>query len=120
MNNLATQMAPPFILVARYIIAGVVFYFITSLLLPFFVTQIDSFFISTKIASLMHFYLLGFVMMIIFGAMYQLIPVVLEIPIFSKDFAYVQFYTYIIGIIIFTTAFYSCFFSLLQRAAGYA
>jgi len=100
-KNLATDMAPPFVLVAHYFIAGAFFYALSAFILPFFAQDISGYFISTSIASLIHLYLLGFVMMIIFGAMYQLIPVVLEIPIFSKDFAYVQFYIFITGIIIF-------------------
>ncbi len=103
-KNLATEMAPPFVLVAHYFIAGAVFYTITSFLLPFYAGELNSFFLSPAIASLMHLYLLGFIMMIIFGAMYQLVPVVLEVPIFSKDFAYIQFYLFITGIILFSFA----------------
>ncbi len=103
-KQLATEMAPPFVLVAHYFIAGAVFYTITSFMLPFYAGELNSFFLSSSIASLMHLYLLGFIMMIIFGAMYQLVPVVLEIPIFSKDFAYIQFYLFVIGIVIFSFA----------------
>ncbi|MDX1810135.1 MAG: hypothetical protein R3331_11405 [Sulfurospirillaceae bacterium] len=101
-KNLATEMAPPFVLVAHYFIAGAFFYMATAFLLPFYANEISGYFLSSSIAFLMHLYLLGFVMMIIFGAMYQLVPVVLEIPIFSKDFAYIQFYMFIFGIFIFT------------------
>ena len=101
-KNLATEMAPPFILVAHYFIAGAVFYAISAFVLPFYATEIDSYFLSTAIASLLHLYLLGFIMMVIFGAMYQLIPVILEVPIFSKDFAYIQFYMFTVGILLFT------------------
>ena len=103
-KNLATEMAPPFVLVAHYFIAGAIFYMIASFILPFYAGELNSFFLSPAIASLMHLYLLGFIMMIIFGAMYQLIPVVLEIPIFSKDFAYIQFYLFVVGIVIFSIA----------------
>jgi hypothetical protein len=101
-KNLATDMAPPFVLVAHYMIAGAIFYAATAFLLPFYANEVSGYFLSSSIASLMHLYLLGFVMMTIFGAMYQLVPVVLEIPIFSKDFAYVQFYMFVGGILIFT------------------
>jgi hypothetical protein len=101
-KNLATDMAPPFVLVAHYFIAGAVFYALSAFLLPFYANEINGYFLSSSIASLMHLYLLGFVLMVIFGAMYQLVPVVLEIPIFSKDFAYVQFYLFVSGILIFT------------------
>ncbi|MBE0490727.1 MAG: hypothetical protein IBX44_00575 [Sulfurospirillum sp.] len=100
-RNLATQMAPPFVLVAHYFIAAAIFYAVSAFLLPFYANEIDGYFLSSSMASLIHLYLLGFVMMTIFGAMYQLIPVVLEIPVFSKDFAYVQFYLFLGGIILF-------------------
>ncbi len=103
-KNLATEMAPPFVLVAHYFIAGSIFYMIASFMLPFYAGDLNTFFLSPAIASLMHLYLLGFIMMIIFGAMYQLIPVVLEIPIFSKDFAYIQFYLFVVGVVIFSIA----------------
>ncbi|NOX15356.1 MAG: hypothetical protein GXP61_04940 [Epsilonproteobacteria bacterium] len=101
-KNLATDMAPPFVLVAHYFLAGAIFYAFSAFLLPFYANEIGGYFLSSSIASLMHLYLLGFVMMVIFGAMYQLVPVVLEIPIFSKDFAYIQFYMFVGGILLFT------------------
>lgn len=105
MQNLATQMAPPFVLVAHYFLAATIFFAFSALTLPFFWTHLDSFFVSTTIASFSHLFLLGFVMMTIFGAMYQLVPVILEIPLFSKDFAYVQFYLFVIGILLMVFAF---------------
>jgi hypothetical protein len=106
-KNLATEMAPPFNLVAHYFLAGGFFYALTSFVLPFFATELDSSFVSTTIAGLSHLFLLGFVMMVIFGAMYQLVPVILEIPIFSKDFAYIQFYLFVTGILLMCYAFFN-------------
>ena len=96
--SLATEMAPPFVLVAHFFIAAVVFLALSAIALPFLVDVMDGYIISSAFAAFSHLYLLGFVMMVIFGAMYQLLPVVLEAPIFSKDFAYVQFYMYIVGL----------------------
>lgn len=95
--SLATEMAPPFVLVAHFFIAGIVFLSISGVALLFMSSDISGYIISSSLAAFSHLYLLGFVMMVIFGAMYQLLPVVLEAPIFSKDFAYIQFYMYIIG-----------------------
>ncbi|MBV5278354.1 MAG: hypothetical protein J0647_04880 [Campylobacteraceae bacterium] len=103
--SLATEMAPPFALVAHFFIAGVVFLFLSSISLLFLSGEISSYFVSPLFAAFAHLYLLGFVMMIIFGAMYQLLPVVLEAPIFSKDFAYVQFYMYIVGFLMMISGF---------------
>ncbi len=104
-KQLATQMAPPFNLVAHFMIAGAFFYMLTSFVLPFYADELGGYFVSSTIASLSHLYLLGFVMMIIFGAMYQLVPVILEIPLFSKDFAYIQFYLYVVGLSLMAYAF---------------
>ncbi len=104
-KQLATEMAPPFNLVAHYMIAGAFFYIVTSFVLPFYADELGGYFVSSTIASLSHLYLLGFIMMIIFGAMYQLVPVILEIPLFSKDFAYIQFYLYLIGLSVMSYAF---------------
>ncbi len=104
-KQLATEMAPPFNLVAHYMIAGAFFYMLTSFILPFYADELGGYFVSSTIASLSHLYLLGFVMMIIFGAMYQLVPVILEIPLFSKDFAYIQFYLYVVGLSLMAYAF---------------
>ena len=105
-KQLATEMAPPFHLVAHFMIAGGLFYALSAFIMLFFTAHLDSFFISTTIASITHLYLLGFVMMIIFGAMYQLVPVILEIPLFSKDFAYVQFYIYVVGLLLMSWGFF--------------
>ena len=105
-KQLATEMAPPFNLVAHFMLAGGFFYALTSFVLPFYANYLDSFFVSSTIAALSHLFLLGFVMMIIFGAMYQLVPVILEIPLFSKDFAYVQFYIFVVGLSLMAYAFF--------------
>lgn len=103
--SLATEMAPPFVLVAHFFIAGIGFLLLSVFVLPLLATQVEGYFISSLMAAFSHLYLLGFVMMIIFGAMYQLLPVVLEAPIFSKDFAYVQFYMYLVGVILLVSGF---------------
>jgi len=103
--SLATEMAPPFVLVAHFFIAGIVFLSLSGIALLFMSTDITGYIISSSLAAFSHLYLLGFVMMVIFGAMYQLLPVVLEAPIFSKDFAYVQFYMYIVGFSLMVSGF---------------
>lgn len=75
--------------------------------------DISGYIISSSLAAFSHLYLLGFVMMTIFGAMYQLLPVILEVPIFSKDFAYVHFYMYCIGFLVMVSGFTFTDFPLL-------
>lgn len=103
--SLATEMAPPFVLVAHFFIAGIIFLSLSGVALLMMSSDISGYIISSSLAAFSHLYLLGFVMMVIFGAMYQLLPVVLEAPIFSKDFAYVQFYMYIVGFSLMVSGF---------------
>jgi len=103
--SLATEMAPPFILVAHFFIAAIVFLVLSGVALLFIVPDMEGYFIASSLAAFSHLYLLGFVMMVIFGAMYQLLPVVLEAPIFSKDFAYIQFYIYLCGLVMMVSGF---------------
>ncbi|MBP9566393.1 MAG: hypothetical protein KBE02_03840, partial [Sulfurospirillum sp.] len=80
--SLATEMAPPFVLVAHFFIAGIVFLIFSGLLILGMGSDILGSMVSSSLAAFSHIYLLGFVMMIIFGAMYELLLVVLVAPIF--------------------------------------
>lgn len=111
--NLATEMAPPFVLVAHFFIAGVIFLLLSGGSLLLLGDELSSYFLSPIFAAFAHLYLLGFVMMVIFGAMYQLLPVVLEAPVFSKDFAYIQFYMYTVGFLVMISGFVFSSLSLL-------
>jgi len=78
MFSISQDFAPPFKLISPFFILGGVFYLLASVYILFF-TADNLFLQDTKVLSLVHLYLLGFVMMVIFGAMAQLVPVVLEV-----------------------------------------
>ncbi len=98
MVSITREFAPPFKLIAPYFIIGTLFYVLSNFLL----FGIDIVQISSSqdlyIISWVHLFLLGFVMMIIFGAMAQLIPVVLEKGHFSIDFYYIVYPLFSLGI----------------------
>ncbi len=97
MFNISKEFAPPFNLISPFFIAGVVFYLLSMIALLFY--DVDFNFYELKIAGWVHLFLLGYVMMIIFGAMAQLVPVVLETGHFSVDWFYVIFPLLLIGTI---------------------
>ncbi len=86
MFQVSREFAPPFSLISPFFIAGSLFYLAAMLLLPMFGS--DSILYDMTVVGWVHLFLLGFVMMIIFGAMAQLVPVVLEVGHFSVDFYY--------------------------------
>ena len=117
-GSLATKFAPPFSLVLHYFIGGVILNLISILVLLSFGSQFTQPFYNLQNAAIVHIQLLGFVMMIIFGALYQLIPVALEVPVFSFRLGYLQFYIYLAGIIIFVISLiYRNLFFLLPVGA---
>ncbi len=86
MFQVSKEFAPPFSLISPFFKIGALFYLVSMLLLPFF--GADSTYYDITVAGWAHLFLLGFVMMIIFGTMAQLVPVVLEVGHFSVDFYY--------------------------------
>jgi hypothetical protein len=96
MNPISQDFAPPFKLIAPFFIIGSFFYLITSFYL--FSIDVGNFsFQDPKILAFTHMFLLGFVMMIIFGAMAQLVPVVLEVGHFGVELFYAIWPLLLIG-----------------------
>ena len=87
MNAISQEFAPPFKLIAPFFILGSLFYLLSTLLLFAFDAS-DLFYTDSHVISFVHIFLLGFVMMTIFGAMAQLIPVVLEVGHFAVELFY--------------------------------
>lgn len=87
MNPVSRDFAPPLKLIAPFFNYGVIFYVLSMLALLFFEPTFT--YEQMDVAGWIHLFLLGFVMMIIFGAMAQLIPVVLEVGHVVVDVYYV-------------------------------
>ncbi len=87
MFSIGKDFAPPLKLIAPYFKIGVTFYLLAMVaLLSFSSTFVYQ---NMAVAGWIHIFLLGFVMVIIFGAMAQLIPVVLEVGHAIVDLYYV-------------------------------
>jgi hypothetical protein len=76
MKQVSSEFAPPLKLIAPFFKYGVLFYLLSMIGLLFFDPTFN--YQEMSVAGWVHMFLLGFVMMVIFGAMAQLIPVVLE------------------------------------------
>lgn len=87
MTPISKDFAPPLKLVAPFFKTGVIFYLIAMMSLLAFSATFS--YQEMAVAGWVHLFLLGFVMVIIFGAMAQLIPVVLEVGHAIVDLYYV-------------------------------
>ncbi len=95
MKAISSDFAPPLKLISPFFNAGVTFYLFSMLALLFFKPSFA--YEQMDVAGWVHLFLLGFVMMVIFGAMAQLIPVVLEAGHVVVDVYYVIFPLLLVG-----------------------
>ena len=87
MFSISQDFAPPFKLISPFFIFGSLFYLLSAIYI-FFISAENLFVLDTKIVGFVHLFLLGFIMMTIFGAMAQLVPVVLEVGHFGVELFY--------------------------------
>jgi len=104
MFAVSKDYAPPFTMIAPFFIIGAIFLFLGSIALLFLDPELGHF--DPGIAGWAHWFLLGFVMMIIFGAMAQLIPVVVEVGHYSVDLYYVIWPLLLIGTLLMVSGFW--------------
>jgi hypothetical protein len=104
MFSVSRDYAPPFSMIAPFFIIGVVLYFFA--ILSFFLVEPSRGHFDPILVGAVHLFLLGFVMMVIFGAMAQLIPVVVEVGHFSVDLYYVIWPLLLVGTVIMVVGFW--------------
>ncbi len=106
-NSIVTAYAPPFKIVAKYFIAAIIDFVILNFLLMLNYKDITGFYFQPKILAITHLLTLGWISMTIFGAMFQLVPVVLETKLFSEKLADIQFWVFLLGVIGLVTGFWN-------------
>jgi len=111
-QSLATALAPSLRLPFRYLFAALAAFLVLNLL---FVVERGgfsaSFFRQGQVMALAHLATLGWITMTAMGAMFQLIPVVLEVPLWSERLGQVQFWVYLFGILGFVGSLWSLRFN---------
>lgn len=98
-STIASSYSPPFRIVSKYFIAAIISFVLLNLSLLLNHSDIVGHHFNPKILGITHIATLGWITMIIFGALFQLIPVVLEVKLFSEKLAEVQFWIYTVGAI---------------------
>lgn len=97
-STIASAYSPPFKIVSKYFIAAIASFVILNFLLLISHSNIAGHHFQPKILAITHIATLGWITMVIFGALFQLIPVVLEVKLFSEVLAEIQFWIYLTGV----------------------
>lgn len=109
MVGVASKNAPPPSVVVPHFVFGAISFLVLTILILFNVESISGHYFNPKLLSLVHLTTLGWISMIIFGALYQLVPVVLDVKLHNEKLAKINFYIYALSIIIFVFAFWDLY-----------
>ena len=96
-SGISTKNAPSASVVLPHYIYGAIAFLLATIMMYFSAENLSSAFIGPRILGLTHMLVLGWVSMIIFGALYQLIPVVMEVKLYSEKMTYISFTSLGIG-----------------------
>ncbi len=118
MTQIASENAPsPMVVVPHYIFGGLTL-LIVSLLIVFHPEAFTQHFFNPKLLAISHLLALGWISMIIFGALYQLLPVILEVKLNSEVLAKFSFVLLSAGTILLALSFWRFSFDYLMIIAG--
>lgn len=116
-GGIATERSPSFSLPLRFFLFGCAGYFATMLALAGFGLETTAGTTWTpRLLALTHLFALGFILPMIMGASYQLVPVVLLAVIRDEWLGKLGFYPYALGVVLLVAGFWSWTPALL--AAG--
>ncbi len=91
------KLTPPFRLVATYFITSILFFLAGTVLTLINYSDFQGFYFQPHILAIVHTLALGWITMSISGAMYQLIPVVFRVRVYSIPLAYLQYFVLTAG-----------------------
>jgi cbb3-type cytochrome oxidase subunit 1 len=104
-SGLSSSRAAPLDLPLRFMLTGLAFAVIAlgaaAVEAPAFLAGT---FLAPPLPLLVHLTALGWLTMVAMGALYQFVPVVLDVPIFSHRLGRAQFYVYLAGVLGLTSA----------------
>ncbi len=114
--GLSTQNAPSPSVVLPHFVYGALMFLASAIVMLIAAPQlILPYHLNAHMLTLTHTMVLGFISMIIFGSLYQLIPVVMEVKLHSEILAKITFYLFGVGLLILVVSFWEANFGPQQN-----
>ena len=104
--GLSTQNAPSIWVVAPHYLLGAIGFIIASVFSVLHYEEFLNYHLTPHLIAITHIMILGWISLVIFGALYQLIPVVMEVKIFSEKLAHGTLALLLVGLILLVTGFF--------------
>ena len=114
----APGRAPSALLPLTYLLTAAVAFVLAALAVPWLATDLAGHYYHPRILALTHITTLGWITLTIMGASYQIIPVVLERPIWSERLAWWQYGLFVAGVIGLVGHFFIAAWAGLLWSAG--
>jgi len=119
MNGLKTNNSPHWSVVVPHFVFGAICFFLLAILIVLADTSLLAEYFNPKIIAITHMAVLGWATMIVFGALYQLIPVVFETSLYSEKLAKITFVVTSFSVLFLTYSFWvGAFLDLLLYASA--
>lgn len=113
--GLSTKNAPSIWVVVPHFLIGAVSFLVAALFVVFNYGSLLEYHINGNVLAIAHLMILGWVTMIIFGALYQLIPVVMQVKLYSEKLAIATLVSLVIGLLFLIAAFLGYEFQLTNN-----
>mgnify|MGYP002861258909 CR=1 FL=1 len=114
----ATKLSPSFRLVSTYFISAIVSLIAVCIMLLLSYDEITGHHFSPKLLAITHMTVLGWIALTIFGAIFQLISIILKVKLFSEKLAFAQYAFHISGMILLVYSFWVFSFGALMITGG--
>ncbi len=107
MTKLHTQNAPDVKVIKPHFLLGAVFFGLSVVLMILAKTHLFGPYFEHHLLAIVHVNLLGWAMLLVFGSLYQLIPVVFETKLFSEKMAYITLFLTVSGVLFLAYGFWT-------------
>jgi len=118
MQQVASQNAPSPGMVIPHFIFGALTWMAITILIVFFPDAFTQHYFNPKLLSITHLLVLGWVSMVIFGALYQLIPVIMEVKLYSEKLALGSFVLLASGSVLLALSFWNFWLGAIMHIAA--
>jgi hypothetical protein len=114
--GLSTKNAPsPLVVLPHFVFAAIMFLTASVVMVVAAPQLVLPYHLNPGMLTMTHLMVLGFITMIIFGSLYQLIPVVMEVKLFSEKLAQITFWLFGSGLLILVFNFWEAHFGANQN-----
>lgn len=111
------KSSSPGLVISHYVCASI-FFLVLCFLMLFSTDAFSGHYFHPKLLTITHIAALGWGTMIIFGALYQLLPVIFDTPLYSKTLATITFFSFTAGVICLSWSFWNFYVGIHIQVAS--